>query len=167
MLNPSHPLAELLRRDNRYHFDSYVFVFDALRFAQERLDMGRVVASSSGQDAADEYGEYEDDEIADLDDIEELEEGAERHVTGQDLCEAIRQYALSQYGLLAKSVLNHWGVHSTGDFGEIVFNLIDIGQMRKTDNDRREDFNDVYDFSQALTDGYVFATESEDKESSD
>ncbi len=41
---------------------------------------------------------------------------------------------------MSKSVLNEWGVRNTGDFGEIVFNLIDIGQMRKTDNDRREDF---------------------------
>ena len=49
-------------------------------------------------------------------------------------------------GYLAKHVLNHWGVRSTGDFGEIVFNLIEIGQMRKTPDDRREDFDDVFDF---------------------
>ena len=51
---------------------------------------------------------------------------------------------------MAKTVLNSWGVRSTGDFGEIVFNLIRIGHMRKTPQDRREDFDDVYDFDTAF-----------------
>jgi len=78
-------------------------------------------------------------------------------VTGQELCRAIQCYAIHQFGLLAPSVLAHWGVRSTGDFGEIVFNLIDIGQMRKTDNDRREDFDDVYSFDDAFDCRTVFA----------
>jgi uncharacterized repeat protein (TIGR04138 family) len=85
---------------------------------------------------------------------EEPEEGspreAERHLTGQQLCEAIRQYALDQYGYMAQCVLNSWGVHATSDFGEIVFNLIGIGQMRKTTDDQREDFDDVFDFDTGL-----------------
>jgi uncharacterized repeat protein (TIGR04138 family) len=51
---------------------------------------------------------------------------------------------------MAKLVLNSWGVANTGDFGEIVFNLIRIGRMRKTRQDRREDFDDVYDFDTAF-----------------
>ena len=51
---------------------------------------------------------------------------------------------------MAKTVLNSWGLHTTGDFGEIVFNLIRIGKMRKTRQDRREDFDDVYDFETGL-----------------
>ena len=78
----------------------------------------------------------------------EVEE--ERHITGQQLCEAIRQYAIQQYGMLSKNVLNEWGVHNTSDFGEIVFNLIDIGQMKKTANDRREDFDNVFNFDDGL-----------------
>ena len=78
----------------------------------------------------------------------------ERHVTGQQLCEAMRRYAHEQYGRLAKQVLNHWGITSTGDFGEIVFNLIEIGQMRKTPDDRREDFDDVFDFDEAFEHGF-------------
>jgi uncharacterized repeat protein (TIGR04138 family) len=81
---------------------------------------------------------------------EEEDEGPQRHVTGQELCEAIRRYALDQYGLMAKTVLNSWGVHETGDFGEIVFNLIRVGRMRKTPHDRREDFDNVYDFGVAF-----------------
>ena len=79
----------------------------------------------------------------------------ERHVTGQQLCEAIRQYAIQQYGMLARNVLNEWGVHSTADFGEIVFNLIDIGQMKKTNTDRREDFVNVFDFDDGLRDAFL------------
>jgi uncharacterized repeat protein (TIGR04138 family) len=51
---------------------------------------------------------------------------------------------------MAKTVLNSWGVNSTGDFGEIVYNLIAIKEMRKSEADRREDFDDVYDFEEAF-----------------
>ena len=71
-------------------------------------------------------------------------------MTGQELCEAIRRYALQQYGYMARLVLKNWGIRSTGDFGEIVYNLIRIGCMRKTARDRREDFDDVYDFDTAF-----------------
>src|SRR3990170_3846917 len=130
MLDPDHPLAELLRRDRRYHRDAYFFVFEALRYAQEHLGLGRPQL------------------------IEDPESEEERHVTGQQLCEAIRRYAIEQYGLMAKSVLNAWGVPSTGDCGEIVFNLIDIGQMKKTHTDRREDFEKVFDFDDGLQDAF-------------
>jgi len=129
MLDPDHPLAELLRRDRRYHRDAYFFVFEALRYAQEHHGLGQP-------------SETDEDE-------------PERHVTGQQLCEAIRSYAVQQYGLMAKSVLHEWGVHSTSDFGEIVFNLIDIGQMRKTDSDRRQDFDNVFDFDDGLRDAFL------------
>lgn len=163
MLDPEHPLSELLRRDDRYHFDAYVFVFDALRYAQDHLDLGTPVSvdfDDLDMDE-DEIAKELADELADADFDDDFDDDAadevERHVSGQQLCEAIRQYALKQYGLLANSVLNHWGVRTTGDFGEIVFNLIDIGQMKKTDQDRREDFEDVFDLSEALTDKGVFS----------
>lgn len=131
MIDPEHPLAELLRRDRRYHRNAYFFVFEALRFAQDELGLGQPTVS---------------------DDPPQEEQ---RHVTGQQLCEAIRRYAVEQYGMLAKSVLNDWGVRSTGDFGEIVFNLIDIGQMKKTNTDRRADFENVFDFDDGLRDAFL------------
>ena len=73
-----------------------------------------------------------------------------RHITGQDLCEACRLYAIEQYGFLAKIVLETWGIRSTGDFGELVYNLIRIGQMKQSDRDRREDFDEVYEFATAF-----------------
>ena len=70
------------------------------------------------------------------------------------------QYALEQYGFMAKCVLNSWGITRTGDFGEIVYNLIKIGQMRKTKQDRREDFDDVFDFETALVQEFKITTGS-------
>ena len=75
---------------------------------------------------------------------------AERHLSGQQLCEAIRRYALDQYGYMAKCVLNSWGVHRTSDFGNIVFNLIDIKQMKKYAARSGQDFDDVFDFDEGL-----------------
>ena len=69
----------------------------------------------------------------------------------------MRQYAHEQYGYLAKNVLNHWSIYSTSDFGEIVFNLIEIDQMRKTPNDHREDFDNVFDFDEGFQQNFEFS----------
>jgi uncharacterized repeat protein (TIGR04138 family) len=79
---------------------------------------------------------------------------AKRHVTGQDLCEGLRQYAIGQWGFLARTVLRRWNITSTLDFGRIVFALIEVGQMQKTDDDTIDDFKDVYDFRTAFEGGY-------------
>jgi uncharacterized repeat protein (TIGR04138 family) len=73
-----------------------------------------------------------------------------RHVTGPELLEGLRVYALEQYGPLAKTVLNTWGVRRCQDFGDIVFNLIEYNVFSKTDNDRREDFSDIFEFEEAF-----------------
>jgi uncharacterized repeat protein (TIGR04138 family) len=73
-----------------------------------------------------------------------------QHVSGRELLEGLRAYALDQFGPLAKTVLESWGVHRCRDFGEIVFNLIEYRVFSKTDSDRREDFADVYDFDEAF-----------------
>jgi len=69
-----------------------------------------------------------------------------RHVSAGELLEAIRQYAGREYGPLGREVLEHWGVRRPEDFGEIVFNMIDRGLLRKTDEDRKEDFSGNEDF---------------------
>jgi uncharacterized repeat protein (TIGR04138 family) len=73
-----------------------------------------------------------------------------RHVSGPELLEGLRIYALDQYGPLTKTVLESWGVNRCSDFGEIVFNLIEYNVFSKTDNDRREDFADLYSFQDAF-----------------
>ena len=74
-----------------------------------------------------------------------------RHVTGRDLCMGIRDYALEQYGLLAKTVLSRWHIQNCEDFGHIVFTMVDAQIMRKTDEDSIRDFVDVFDFNEAFT----------------
>jgi uncharacterized repeat protein (TIGR04138 family) len=74
-----------------------------------------------------------------------------RHVSGQQLCLGLRDYALAQYGMLARTVLRHWNINKSEDFGVIVFAMIDAGLMRKTADDSFEDFRGVYDFNQAFS----------------
>jgi uncharacterized repeat protein (TIGR04138 family) len=73
-----------------------------------------------------------------------------RHVSGQQLCEGLRRYALMNWGLLAQTVLRRWNITCTLDFGRIVFALIDAGRMQKTDQDDIEDFRNVFDFKTAF-----------------
>ena len=77
-------------------------------------------------------------------------------MSGQELCEDVRRYAQELYGLMAKLVLNNWGVRTTSDLGEIVYRLIEIGEMTKSDTDQRTDFDDVYDFEVAFRNRFCF-----------
>ena len=73
-----------------------------------------------------------------------------RHVSGPELLEGLRVYALEQFGPLTKTVLESWGIRRCSDFGDIVFNLIEYNVFSKTENDRREDFSDLYTFEDAF-----------------
>ncbi len=73
-----------------------------------------------------------------------------RHVSGPELLEGLRVYALDQYGPLTKTVLNAWGIKRCQDFGDIVFNLIEYNVFSKTESDRREDFADIFEFEEAF-----------------
>ena len=70
----------------------------------------------------------------------------ERHLTGQQLCESIRLYAINQFGYMARVVLKNWGIMETSDFGDIVYNMIDVGIMKKSPLDHRNHFDSVYTF---------------------
>lgn len=154
MLDPNHPIAKLARDDGRYQVDAYAFVFDALNHAHTKMGMGEHPLDTSATERSEDEKYLQG--LGAGDDCPEAslpidESGApERHVTGQQLCIAIRSLALDQYGYMAKCVFNSWGVHDTSDFGNIVFNLIEIGQMRKTDQDRKEDFKNIFDFDLEL-----------------
>jgi uncharacterized repeat protein (TIGR04138 family) len=127
------PLLKLLREDRRYKLDAYQFVRIGLTYAQEVLELGE---SPTGA-AEDDSGRVP------------------RHVTGRDLCLALKQLAHEHYGRMAQLVLASWGIRSTSDFGEIVYNLIRIGEMSKSDSDRRSDFDDVYEFDEALVEEFA------------
>ena len=167
MLDPS--IAKLLEEDRRYPLEAYIFVFEALNYAQNVLGMGNEGPSeplppdateSKEEEEADDEGpaftELEEETGTEIGEVAE-EVASQRHVTGQQLCQAIRRFALDQYGYMAKTVLNNWGIHATGDFGELVFNLIRIGRMRKTPQDSRADFDDVYQFDTAFREDFSFA----------
>lgn len=110
----------------RYHPNGYRFLFAALKHTQDKL---RRVPTDDGDD-----------------------EGA--HITGPELLEGIREFALEQFGLLARTVFRAWSIHSTDDFGRMVFDLVERGGMRKTDSDQITDFCDVFDFEEALENRY-------------
>ena len=80
--------------------------------------------------------------------------GEIRHVTGQELLEGIRQFALQQFGPMAATVFEEWNVRNCRDFGEIVFNMVEINLLGKTDKDSRDDFQDGYDFTEAFRKPY-------------
>ena len=77
-------------------------------------------------------------------------QGKVRHVSGLELLDGLRQYALQQFGPMATTVFEEWGVRNCRDFGEIVFNMVENGLLAKTDKDSRADFQDGYDFTEAF-----------------
>ncbi|HUB86319.1 MAG TPA: Minf_1886 family protein [Verrucomicrobiae bacterium] len=76
--------------------------------------------------------------------------GTIRHVSGQELLDGIRQYALQQFGPMVVTVFEEWGVKGCRDFGEIVFNMVGANLLAKTDKDTRDDFQNGYDFTEAF-----------------
>lgn len=124
-----------MAHDRRYKLEAYNFVRAGLAYAQDVLLMGR-----------EHFGQRD------------VEGRPAQHVSGRDLCLALKQLAHEQYGYLARLVLASWGIRSTSDFGEIVYNLIRIGELTRSPIDRREDFDDVYDF-EAMEREYVITAE--------
>lgn len=123
---------ELLARDKRYQRGAYVLVSEALEYAVEKRRKSR---SRHGDSCRDE---------------------GPTHISGQDLCLAVKEYALRKYGMMAAMVLGSMGVSKTDDIGAIVFNLIEIGLMSKSGDDSPEDFIDLFDLSQELDEGFAF-----------
>lgn len=81
--------------------------------------------------------------------------GPARHISGTELLGGIRSYALEEYGPLARTVLQSWGIERTDDFGNLVFNLVEAGKLGKTDEDKKEDFAGGFDFDEAFTQPFL------------
>jgi len=79
------------------------------------------------------------------------------HVSGQELLDGIKDYALEQFGPMARIVFEHWGIKTTNDFGEIVFNMINAGILGKKEQDSKLDFNNRYDFKNAFDKGCKYS----------
>jgi uncharacterized repeat protein (TIGR04138 family) len=126
-------LTRVLARDARYSLQAYEFIFEAIEFAK-RAKKAQARSKSRSKSGT-------------------------RHVTPRELCLGCRDLALRQYGPLAFEVLSHWGISSTSDLGEIVFNLIATGDLEKTSSDTRVGFNNVFDFEAALRHDYDVAVD--------
>ena len=77
-----------------------------------------------------------------------------KHVSGQELLDGMKELLMQKFGPLTMTVLEHWGIHSTEDFGNIVFNLVENRVLSKTDEDSLENFRNVYSFEEVFQHGY-------------
>ena len=82
--------------------------------------------------------------------LDKPKEGPGRHVTGQELLEGIRIFVLQEFGPMSLTVLNSWSIYNTGDFGNIVFNMVESGILGSTAEDSKTDFQESYDFDDAF-----------------
>jgi uncharacterized repeat protein (TIGR04138 family) len=119
-------MEDVIRSDGRYPLEAFAFLHDALNHAVTAVHGAEASAS---RDA--------DSETA-------------RHVSGMQLCQAMRDLAIERWGRLARPVLAKWNIHATIDLGNMVYLLVNNSFMRKTDDDSIEDFRDVYSFDDAF-----------------
>jgi len=127
-------LAGGLTRDPRYTIQAYAFVFEALEYTKTLKKRAHGRSRGRGKVSA-----------------------KSRHVSGRELCDGARGLAIEHYGFMALTVLKLWGIRSTSDIGEIVYNLIASGDLEKTASDSRSDFDNVYDFEHAFRRDFTLA----------
>ncbi|MEZ5405144.1 MAG: hypothetical protein R3F23_02895 [Verrucomicrobiia bacterium] len=113
-------LEQIVVLDSRYSIDAYQFIKEALDFTT------KILKKNSSKNSAPQ------------------------HISGQELLEGIRIYTLKQYGPMGKTLLEYWGLRQCEDFGQIVFNLVNLGVFGKTESDSLEDFKKGYDFDEAF-----------------
>ncbi len=129
-----HPgLMDIARRDPRYAYEAYEFLFEALGHTQKML--GRA-AEATREDAP-----------------------AENHVSGPELCAGVVDLARREFGRMARVVFRLWGINQTDDIGAIVFNLIDANLLSKSDRDDRGDFHALFDLDAVLLDSFEIAAD--------
>jgi uncharacterized repeat protein (TIGR04138 family) len=121
-------ILQLCREDSRFAYEAYEFVCDAVTFTQKRLGRGGT-----------EHDEPTED----------------HHVSGAELLRGTCELAIHEFGMMAPVVFKQWGVRATLDVGEIVFKLISVKKLSKSDRDDPEDFRDLFDLHQALADGFA------------
>lgn len=117
------------------------YPLDAFEFVREGL--GFTVSRVHGVREAQARARSRDD------DPESSE--SDLHVSGQQLCRGLREFAIERWGLMAPVVLQSWRIQRTDDFGRIVYRLIDVGVLSRTQEDSIDDFRGVYDFSEAFS----------------
>jgi uncharacterized repeat protein (TIGR04138 family) len=132
-----HPdLMGVARRDPRYAYEAYEFLFEALAHTQKML--GRVAEPTRA------------------------EVRSENHVSGRELCAGAIDLARREFGRMARVVFRQWGINATDDFGEIVYNLIEANLLSQSDRDDRVDFHAVFDLDAVLLDSFEITSDFAD-----
>ncbi len=163
---PEKPLEQIVREVGRYAIDAYIFVQECIGLATDRVH-------GPLSPAAKDVVEWMAAKCVTPDELSERWEGGRlppdiysalrglggpekmnRHVTGQQLCEVIRDVARERWGLMARNVLARWGVKSTEDLGQIVFALVNNGWLQKQPTDSIHDFDEVFSFPEAFDEAY-------------
>ena len=73
-----------------------------------------------------------------------------QHVTARELLMGFKDLALKEFGPMASTLFDEWGIKNCSNIGDMVFNLIKEGIFGKQDSDSRKDFSEVYDFHDAF-----------------
>lgn len=117
-------VEQIVRKDERYKVEAYLFVLEAFNYTLDKL-------------------------------------GKDRVESGKDLLQGIKELGIERYGPTARLVFEHWGVKTTEDFGWIVFNMVDAGLVRKTEEDTIEDFKGVFNFREEFDEKFKFRVDKD------
>src|SRR5258706_7667580 len=128
---PLKPLEQIVEEVGLYPIEAYEFIHSGLAYTVQKI-----------------HGQMKDPKALKKD------EKKSYHVTGRDLSEGLREFALLRWGMLARTVLKRWNITRADDFGRIVFSLVGNGLMSKSENDTIDDFKDFFDFSPAFDENY-------------
>lgn len=145
----------LLESDKRFKFRAYEFVNKVLERATE-LGVGEL-KETENEDEQEIDEDYDAEEYVEDGDDSVDPQNLDLHVTGQQLCRVAVEYAVEQYGYMARVTLEQFGIKTTGDIGDVVYNMINVGLMAKTADDSREDFDDVFDLGAEIDATFQFS----------
>jgi uncharacterized repeat protein (TIGR04138 family) len=145
--------------DPRFAREAYEFLCQALTVAQQLHPLSETTGSPTPKLSDHDPIDFHSGETATEREQEPATETAERkihHVSGRELMEGVRRLGLDQFGMMAPVVFRTWGISSTLDFGRMVYSLIDAGIWQRSDNDRLEDFANLFDFDTAFIGEFRF-----------
>jgi len=156
------PIEQVVEDLGRYPLEAFEFVREGLTYTVQRIH-GTPSRSEQLVQQWMARKQVDLEQLADLYESEALPNhvrnlveklggpaALNRHVTGRQLCEGLRELALQRWGLMASAVLRKWRITSTEDFGRIVFALVNAGHLQKRPEDTFEDFKNVFDFHSAF-----------------
>ena len=169
-------LKDLVKHLGRYPEEAFLFVREGLAVAAEKIHGPETEAHEAlhqylvaqGMDWSDLIAQYHAGQLPEPV-VEAIDaaggcEKLNRHVGGRELCWALRDHARKRWGILARVVLESWGIRRTADFGRIVFGFIEFDMMRKQDEDSVKDFDEVYNFAEALDAPFTNGRDAQDSD---